>query len=300
MGTRALPLDPHNARRALDEACKLLGFDATDAELIRLGENAVFRLRHRSVIARVMRSPDRLQDAAREVSVARWLASEGVPAIRLIEVPQPISVAGRVVTLWESAADRTEYGTPAELADLLRRLHSLPCPDEIMFPVLHPFDRARDRIEQVSSLRDDDRDFLSNRCEILDAEYRTLQFELPMGVIHGDANVGNVIRDRHGRTLLADLDGFANGPREWDLILTAIYYEQFGWHTEAEYEEFVRHYGWDVMRWDGYPVLRSVREFLMVTWLAQNAQTDAKARVELDKRLASLRRGSSRRDWLPF
>lgn len=300
MGTPTLPLDPNNARQALSEACKLQGLDAVDAELIRLGENAVFRLRRQPVIARVMRSVNRLEDATREVAIARWLAAEGVPAIRAIDLPQPTLTAGRVVTLWESAAESTEYGTTAELADLLRQLHNLPLPDCISLPALCPFDRARSRIEQVSSLCDDDRDFLSSRCEVLDAAYQKLQFVLPTGVIHGDANVGNVIRDRHGIALLADLDGFANGPREWDLILTAIYYEQFGWHTEVEYREFVHHYGWDVMQWDGYPVLRSVREFLMVTWLAQNAQSDSKAREELDKRLASLQSGASRRDWQPF
>jgi hypothetical protein len=40
-----------------------------------------------------------------------------------------------------------------------------------------------------------------------------------------------------------DLDGFAVGPREWDLALTAIYYDSFGWHTREEYEDFVRVYG---------------------------------------------------------
>ena len=37
---------------------------------------------------------------------------------------------------------------------------------------------------------------------------------------------------------MIDLDGFAVGPREWDLALTAIYYDSFGWHTAAEYAAF--------------------------------------------------------------
>jgi Ser/Thr protein kinase RdoA (MazF antagonist) len=32
----------------------------------------------------------------------------------------------------------------------------------------------------------------------LRAEYARLKFTLPQGVIHGDANVGNVLHDRHG------------------------------------------------------------------------------------------------------
>jgi aminoglycoside phosphotransferase (APT) family kinase protein len=96
-----------------------------------------------------------------------------------------------------------------------------------------------------------------------------LTFGLPPGVVHGDASVGNVIRDRDGHPLLADLDGFAVGTREWDLVLTALYYENFGWHTAEEYRTFADTYGYDVMAWSGYPVLRDVREFLMVAWLSQ-------------------------------
>jgi hypothetical protein len=51
-----------------------------------------------------------------------------------------------------------------------------------------------------------------------------------------------------------------------DVVLTAMYYDSFGWHTREEYETFARVYGFDIMTWPGYPVLREIREFLMVTW----------------------------------
>ena len=44
---------------------------------------------------------------------------------------------------------------------------------------------------------------------------------------------------------MIDLDGFAVGPREWDLVQTAMYYDSFGWHTREEYEDFARVYGYD-------------------------------------------------------
>ena len=47
---------------------------------IRVAANAVFRLRTAPVIARVALSAHRLAAASREVAVARWLASERVPA----------------------------------------------------------------------------------------------------------------------------------------------------------------------------------------------------------------------------
>jgi aminoglycoside phosphotransferase (APT) family kinase protein len=56
---------------------------------------------------------------------------------------------------------------------------------------------------------------------------------LPPGVIHGDASIGNVLRDRQGDPAVIDLDGFAIGPPEWDVVLTAIYCDSFGWHTRC-------------------------------------------------------------------
>ena len=42
------------------------------------------------------------------------------------------------------------------------------------------------------------------------------RFALPPGVIHGDASIGNVLRDRHGHPVVIDLDGFARrGNRTW-------------------------------------------------------------------------------------
>ena len=106
--------------------------------------------------------------------------------------------------------------------------------------------------------------------------------------------------DRHGNPVVIDLDGFAVGPREWDLALTAIYYDSFGWHTREEYEDFVRVYGFDIMAWPGYPVMRAVREFLMVTWVIQKAAESEQAAAEAAKRIAALRTGASRKDWQPY
>ena len=149
-------------------------------------------------------------------------------------------------------------------------------------------------------LAPDDRAFLTATLARLQGAYASLEFVLPQGVIHGDASVGNVMRDRQGAPVLIDLDGFAVGPREWDLVLTAMYYDSFGWHTREEYEDFARVYGYDIRQWPGYPVLREVREFVMVTWLIQKAAEDARAAAESTKRIAALRTGASRMDWQPY
>ena len=137
---------------------------------------------------------------------------------------------------------------------------------------------------------------MTNRLAELQSDYAGLEFVLPPGVIHGDASIGNVLRDRQGNPVVIDLDGFAIGPREWDVVLTAIYYDSFGWHTREEYETFARVYGFDIMTWPGYPVLREVREFLMVTWVIQKASENERTAAEARKRIAALRSGASRKD----
>jgi aminoglycoside phosphotransferase (APT) family kinase protein len=293
------PLDPINARSALAEAASAAGLDPAGADLIRLGENAVFRLRE-PVIARVARSKERLADAEREVRVAQWLAEVGVPAIRPLAVPQPIEARGRVITLWESASDEAEYGSTSELGAILRQLHSLQAPPDLALPHLAVFDRSVARINTVAGISDDDRTFLRYRAKHLAAAYDQLTFDLPAGVIHGDANVGNLLRARDGGALLMDLDGFATGPREWDLIQTAIFYDRFGWHTQSEYREFVAAYGYDIINWPGYQVLRDTRELSMVSWLMQNVASDDKAATEFAKRVHALRTGGPVDDWTPL
>src|SRR5690242_8784717 len=86
-----------SARAALADASTAVGLDSSGAELIRLGENAVFRLASRDVVARVGRSAGRAADVSRQLAVARWLMRNGVPAIRAIDVEQPVVARGRIV-----------------------------------------------------------------------------------------------------------------------------------------------------------------------------------------------------------
>jgi hypothetical protein len=54
------------------------------------------------------------------------------------------------------------------------------------------------------------------------------------------------------------------------------------------------------MHWPGYPVLRSIREFLMVTWVIQKAAESDQVAAEAHKRITALRTGASRQDWQPY
>ncbi|MFK0103253.1 phosphotransferase enzyme family protein [Streptomyces sp. NPDC091217] len=297
--TEQTEFDADAARAILRRACEVADVDSDGIEMLRFGDHAVFRMDGGRIVSRVGRSPDRLPSVRREVAVAEWLAAEGYPAARLVTAAeQPVVVRGHPVTFWEGLADGDTYASTAEMGVLLRRLHELK-PPPFSLPPLRPFDRVAQRLKRAA-IPEATRAFLQSMADDLATEYRRLRFALPAGHLHGDFNVGNVLRDAVGHPKVIDLDGFVTGPREWDLMQTAMYYDSFGWHTETEYADFVAGYGFDVREWAGYSVLRSIRELLMVTWLSQNASTNPRAAEEVEKRVESLRSGGSRRDWAPF
>jgi aminoglycoside phosphotransferase (APT) family kinase protein len=293
-------LNPARAGALLEKACVSVGFDPEGARLLRIGSNAVYRLAA-PVVVRIARSGASLGQAQRSVAVARWLESVGFPAVRAVNVDQPLVVDQHVVTFWGAVSDDgDQYASVREVAEILVKLHALHAPGSLHLPPLAPFENAARRIEVNGWLAPGDRAFLTSRLAELQDKYEQLEFVLPPGVIHGDASIGNVLRDYQGDPVLIDLDGFAIGPREWDVVLTAIYYDSFGWHTREEYETFVQVYGFDIMTWPGYPVLREVREFLMVTWVIQKAGESETTAAEARKRIAALRTGASRKDWQPY
>jgi aminoglycoside phosphotransferase (APT) family kinase protein len=284
------------AQRVLTEVCARVDLDPAGAELVRLGSNAVYRLAE-PVIVRVVGDGATVEDVRRQVLVARWLEDVGYPATRALDVEQPVEVDGYVATFLVSVSDRDEYAPIREVADLIRRLHELDPPSGFTLPASRAFDRLDDRLVGMSEA---DKTFIADRLRELRRQYEGLTFALPAGVIHGDANVGNVIMSRDGKPVLIDLDSFSVGPREWDLVQTALFYERFGWHTEDEYRTFVDVYGFDVMEWSGYPVLADYREISMTLWLAGKAENDEVSAAEVHKRVEAIRTGGSRRDWAPF
>lgn len=292
----SVPLTPGSAQATLEAACETAGVSLPPAKLMRLGSNAVFRLEN-GVIARVGRGGH--QRARTAVTVARWLEAEDFPAVRALPVEQPVVIDGRPVTFWSSVAETTIFAGLAEVAEVIRDLHELAPPSDLQLPELDPFGSGFRRLSEASGASETDRSYLTSRLQRLRQSYVQAAFDLPPGVIHGDASIGNVVRDDAGHPVLMDLDGFAIGPREWDLVLTALYFERFGWHSAEEYADFVRVYGYDVRTSPAYELLCDLRETLMVIWLAQKAD-DPEAAAEVRKRVESLRTNGSRRDWAPY
>ena len=114
----------------LHEACQQAGLSSDRAELLRLGENAIYRLAADPVVVRIARSPDRLPRVERELCVARWLAAANIPAVRVHEqIDQPLLVSGHPVSFWHSVTGGEPAATPTERTPLPAGFHSLPaCP----------------------------------------------------------------------------------------------------------------------------------------------------------------------------
>lgn len=284
---RALTYDV--ARGALDRATNMLGLNAEHAELLGpLGDNAVFSLRG-DVVARVS-TGDAAERAAREVRVARWLESVPFPAVRVSPAaPDPVEAAGCVVTFWVYVRE-IRQASPSELGRFLRKLHAIPTPPAGVVEPFEPFTRIAEHIESATGLANDEQDTLRFIHDKLRRQYHDLRFEEKPCVIHGDAHRKNIVREHSGTVLMLDLERACVGPREWDLIVAAVY-RRVGWYTSQDYIEFVEAYGRDVTTWTGFETVASIRQLRMIAWLAARTGREPRFIPEVRARLRSLPEG---------
>ncbi|MFB7114532.1 aminoglycoside phosphotransferase family protein [Streptomyces sp. NPDC056291] len=288
------------AARVMSAACRAAGLDDRGAELIRLGENALFRLASGPLIVRVARGREWLTTARKEVAVSRWLADEGFPAARIVEdLEQPFVVDGHPVTFWHLIVEGDRKATYGELGATLRDLHALKVPDGLELPSFDPFDKQQRRLDRAV-VPEDDKVFLRKRWRELQDKYADLRFETPKGPVHGDAHVQNLMVDDQGQVILIDFEAFCFDHPEWDLMVTAVEHHSLGWQSDEQYAAFVTAYGRDLYDWPGYETLRGLQEFGMTTWLMQNVQEDERTAAEYCRRIAGLRNDDAPRDWRPW
>ncbi|MFF3584739.1 phosphotransferase enzyme family protein [Streptomyces mirabilis] len=289
------------ATRVMAAACRAAGLDDRGAELIRLGENALFRLTSVPVIVRIARSVEYLSAARKEVAVSRWLAGEGFPAARVVEdLEQPLVVDGHPVTFWHLLVDAGRAATYGELGAVLRDLHALTLPDGLELPRYSAFGLSDLRLERAAGISEDDLEFLRKRGQELKERLAELRFGSPLGPVHGDAHTDNLMVDRSGVVHLIDLENFCVDHPEWDLEVAAHEYHRLGWVSEQQYADFVRAYGRDLREWPGFATLCAIQEFKMTTWLMQNVSEGEDVAQEVGRRIASLRDDAAPRNWLPY
>lgn len=280
-------------------ACSVAGLTSSRVRLMRFGENALFHLPADGVVVRIARGMDYWEDAEKEVSVARWLATIEFPAVHVYDVAQPISVKGCPVTFWCFVGGRPgDQRDIAALGSVLRRLHATPSPTTFLLPREDILGRVRRRIE-VAMVPPSDKSFLLRRLSELQAELPALRYPLPPAPTHGDAHTENLmICD--GQPVLIDFERFAWGQPEWDLAMTATEYLTAKWWTDDEYAQFVTAYGYDVTSWaEGFDVLRAVHELKMTTWLMQNIAESPEIAQEYQVRMRTLR-GEPSSGWRAF
>jgi aminoglycoside phosphotransferase (APT) family kinase protein len=208
------------AQPVLRMACERAGLTSDGAELLRIGENAIFQLASAPIVIRIGRSADRLPRVQREVCVARWLTAANVPAVRVHEdIDQPLVVDGHPVSFWHAVTGGEPTPTHIDLARLLAAYHATPdCSCDLA--TFEPLRISESRLANAKGIGAKDLDFLHHRIADLTKQFAHLDFALPIGPIHGDAHTKNLLTD-HGQVVLIDFEAAAIGPREWDLLPTS-------------------------------------------------------------------------------
>jgi hypothetical protein len=290
-------LTASTANTQLVDVCATVGLDPATARLLGpIGDNAVFLLPGEAVVVRLS-TGQALPEARHQLEVARWLAREDFPAVRVCEgVSQPVERSGLVVTFWEEIPG-LDMASTADMGALLHDLHRLREPDGLL-KEFDPFTNLDIYVGRAVGLSPEDRGFLEDRLQTLRTAYADVAFTLPPGVIHGDAHRKNIVRGSDGQSRLLDLDHVGVGAREWDLIVAAVYH-RIGWYDADEYRRFAKAYGFDVMAWDGFPVLAGIRQLRMTAWLAARTGREPRLVPEVRNRIASLRNPSTASMWTP-
>lgn len=285
------------APSALAAAARRSGLDSKNAYPIRVFATAVYHLPAVGAVARIalVTSPQSVRRLETSVRVTRWLTALGFPAVEPLPVEQPVVTGGCAVTFWRYVPERGPAPKPEDLGCLLRQLHSLG-PPPFPLPAYQPLSSVRRAITTSQAISKEERGWLTDHCEQLLHAYSELSFDLPPGLIHGDAWWGNLLRSDDA-VVLADWDAVSAGPREIDLIPT-LQASRFGL-PEAERDSFIAAYGHDIRSWNGYPVLRDMRALSTMTALLRDAHQGPLSHDQLQVRLTSLRTGDTRQ-WTTF
>jgi Ser/Thr protein kinase RdoA (MazF antagonist) len=279
----------------LAAVCARAGLDPAHAELVKFTNNAVFRLARAPVVVRIAGSETMRERVPKVVRVARWLADHDIPAVRLLsDVEQPIEIDGHCATLWEAVPTVGPRPTGTDLGDLLRLLHTTvnELPE---LPAWQPLYGIRSRLVDAEGLDRESRAWLERACDDLETGLGAVRYTLPRGIIHGDATVANLISGPNG-PVMCDFDSTSIGPREWDLAPVATGHFRFARPTDNQ-ALLAAAYGFDITTWDGFPVLRRLRELQLVTSVVPVLQSNPGLRQQWGHRFRTFQAGDTAARW---
>ncbi|MEU7757706.1 phosphotransferase enzyme family protein [Micromonospora aurantiaca (nom. illeg.)] len=277
-------------RPVLAEVCRRLDMSDAGASLLRHHTNAVYAVG--DMVVKIAPVEFGLERTHAVVAVVQWLAARGFPTVGLIPcLPQPLLIGEHAVTVWQRLDPAYDSPvTAAELGALLGELHALPAPP-VDLPTLQPIDNIRRSLQRSTIISAEDRDLLLQHLESLATRWFEMGFPRGMSLIQSDPQTRNALRRFDGTPVLADWDGAAIGPREWDLATVAVHCRRFTQPAPAAFADFTAAYGWDVTSWQGFEDLCQLRELQMIATNARKSRPRTEAAAEVHRRIAGLRQG---------
>jgi Ser/Thr protein kinase RdoA (MazF antagonist) len=270
------------ARKVANEACAALELPSSSAQLVHVGSNATYRIGDLAI--RVAAPGTELAEVALELELASALKAAQVPALEPFAKSPLRLPSGNAVSLWHYLEHDRKTQVPAKAFGRLLAQYHEALRDSPLKPqrleIIELLQERLDAVEQAGVVARDDIDMLRTRVEAVGKRLKRVTSELGEGVLHGDAQVGNVIVGPLG-PVLSDFEHAAFGPLEWDLMPTALRRERFGLDA-GDWDAFSEGYGYDVRRFSGYePYLaaRGLQETLRALADYQRCRKEAETRL---------------------
>ncbi|MEU7822444.1 phosphotransferase [Catellatospora sp. NPDC049133] len=270
--------------------------DASGARLLRLTNNAVFVLPAADAVIRIARSHRPGDRVKKGVELASWFESIDAPTIRLAGPgAQPVNVDGLQATVWQYLPPG-EPLTPTDLGMALKQFHALGLPP-FRLPAWDPVGDARRRLTDAEDLDVTDRRKLMTWCAELEPRIAELQHRQAATLVHGDAHVGNLLRDGQ-RPVFCDFDPICSGPWQADLAAVAVGEHRFG--RPGAHRALAGSYGYDVRTDPDWPLLRAARELKMIVAAVPLLASSPGVAREFRVRLNTVMSGDEVTRWTPF
>ena len=285
-------------RQVMQAVAAQIGTEADDVKLLRLTNNAVYALPSAGVVIRITRSTVLHDRVIKTVQLGRWFDEVDAPTIRLAGPrSQPITVQGLWATVWHYVPSTSPPVTTDDLGRVLQEFHRLGLPP-FALPAWDPIGDARLRLRDAEGLQPAHFDALTSWCDRLEPRIDELRSHADATLVHGDAHLGNLLRNDHGRVLLCDFDPTCIGPWQADLVAVPVGEARF--HRPGGHAKLSASYGYDVTTDPDWPVLREARELKMVVAAVPLLASSGKIAEEFENRLLSILRQDFDARWTPF